>query len=134
MSHISVDNVVSSKAYSNPIIDHEATERAESLDQKCKLHSSLQQLLHSHGAADFVELHLLHKHFEIWDGEAIVQKPLSAPESDDVAAVNIDIAKVRICKEPASSALTLLLWMTSLTGDGLVADEYGLSVSQVFDR
>ncbi|KAG8530622.1 uncharacterized protein KY384_004660 [Bacidia gigantensis] len=129
MSHLFVDSVISAEDYNRLVIDHEATERAALLDLKRNHLPALSQTLISHGVADFVELHLLHRHFRLQEGEAMVHKTLTIPKASDVAAVTIDIAKAMDCAEPVKSSLVPLLWMACPSGEGLVAYEYGLGGS-----
>ncbi|RYO85641.1 hypothetical protein DL766_008712 [Monosporascus sp. MC13-8B] len=125
MSHIAVDSILPANVYNGLIIDHEATERAELLELKRKHLPALFKILNAHGVADFVELHLLHRHFTLQEGEALVHRALEVPGSEDDVSIYVDIAKAVVCPESIKSSLVPLLWMVSSSGS-LVAYEYGL--------
>lgn len=125
MSHLAVNSILPANVYSGLIIDHEATERAELLELKRKHLPALFTILAAHGVADVVELHLLHRHFILEEGEAVVHRTLEIPGSEDVASICVDIAKVVNCPESIKSSLVPLLWMVSSNGS-LIAYEYGL--------
>ena len=128
MSHLSIDSIISADAYNRLIMDHEATERAALLELKRKYLPALSQILTTHRVADFVELHLLHRHFKLHEGEAMVHRTLEIPGSNDLTSTCVDIAKAMNCAEPVKSSLVPLLWMAS-SGDNLIAYEYGLDGS-----
>ena len=128
MSHLSIDSIMSANTYNRLIIDHEATDRAALLDLKRKYLPELMKILVTHGVADFVELHLLHRHFQLDEGEAVVHRTLEIPGAGHVPSVCVDIAKVIDCGEPIRSFLVPILWMTS-SSDDLIAYEYGLDAS-----
>ncbi|KAF4996596.1 hypothetical protein FDECE_12365 [Fusarium decemcellulare] len=123
MSHVAVNSILSANVYNNLIIDHKATERAELLELKCKHLPALFEILSAHGVAEFLELHLLHRHFILQDGEAVIHRTLEIPDSEDGASICVDIAKAVSCPEPIKDSLVPLLWMVS--NGSLVAYEYG---------
>ncbi|KAI4136670.1 MAG: hypothetical protein L6R39_007673 [Caloplaca ligustica] len=125
MSHLSVDSIISAGAYNRLLVDHEASERAVLLDLKRKLLPALSTILNTHGVADSVELHLLHRHFMLQEGEAVVHKTLEIPSCPDLPGTSVDLAKAISCPESVKTALVPLLWMASPNGN-LVAYEYGL--------
>ncbi|KAL8940547.1 MAG: hypothetical protein Q9211_002230 [Gyalolechia sp. 1 TL-2023] len=125
MSYLSIDTIISAGAYNRLPIDHDATERAVLLDLKRKLLPPLSTILDRYGVNDSVELHLLHRHFTLHAGEAVVHKTVTLPGSPYLPDIDVDIAKAIECPEPLKAALIPLLWMASPSGD-LVAYEYGL--------
>ncbi|KAL7620889.1 hypothetical protein AAE478_008199 [Parahypoxylon ruwenzoriense] len=125
MSHIAIDSILPASVYNRLVIDHEATERAEFLELRRKHLPALFKILASHGVADFVELHLLHRHFLLQEGEAVVHRTLEVPGSEEGASICVDIAKAVSCLESIKSSLVPLLWMASSNGS-LIAYEYGL--------
>ncbi|KAL9609307.1 MAG: hypothetical protein Q9167_005911 [Letrouitia subvulpina] len=125
MSHLFVNSILPADTYNRLIIDHEATERAELLKMKHEHLPALFRILTLHGVADFLELHLLHRHFALQEGEAVVHRTFEIPASEDIPGICVDIAKAMYCPKPTKSSLVPLLWMVS-SNDSLVAYEYGL--------
>ncbi|KAJ8125627.1 hypothetical protein O1611_g8011 [Lasiodiplodia mahajangana] len=125
MSHTTVDSILSATAYNRLIIDHKATECAEFLELKRKHLPTLFQILAAHGVTEFVEPHLLHRHFLLREGEAVVHRTLEVPGPKENASICVDIAKAMSCPESIKSSLVPLLWMASSNGT-LIAYEYGL--------
>lgn len=125
MSHVGINSILPANVYNGLIIDHEATERAELLELKRKHLPALFKILAAHGVDDFVELHLLHRHFTLQNGEALVHKTPEIPGSEDDASICVDIAKAVTCPESVKDSLVPLLWMATSNGS-LIAYEYGL--------
>ncbi|KAL8847311.1 MAG: hypothetical protein Q9221_007656 [Calogaya cf. arnoldii] len=128
MSHLSVDSIISADAYNGILLDHEASERAALLDLKRKFLPSLSKVLDVYGVADSVELHLIHRHFVLQKGEALVHEVVAISGSPQFPDINVDIAKAITCPESLQSALAPILWMASPKGD-LVAYEYSVGRS-----
>lgn len=128
MSHLNVNSILPADAYNHIIIDHDATERAQLLDLKHKHLPALHKVLTAHGVDNFVELHLLHRHFILQEGEAVVHRTLEIPKSGDMTGVCVDVAKAVNSPVSIKSSLVPLLWMASSNGS-LVAYEYGLRES-----
>jgi hypothetical protein len=124
MAHITVDKVLSAEVYNSLLIDHDATEQAARLQLKSNHVPDLAKILAIHGVSDYVELHLLHRHFILQEGEAILHKPCVIPGSDGNTSITVDIAKAVPCLNLAKPSLFPLMWMASSTG-GLVPYEYG---------
>jgi hypothetical protein len=93
MAHITVDKVLSAEVYNSLLIDHDATEQAARLQLKSNHVPDLAKILAIHGVSDYVELHLLHRHFILQEGEAILHKPCVIPGSDGNTSITVDIAK-----------------------------------------
>ncbi|TAQ84023.1 hypothetical protein B7494_g7657 [Chlorociboria aeruginascens] len=125
MTHINVDSVLPAEVYNRLLIDHDATEKSALQQLKSQHVPALAKILAVHGVSDYVELHLLHRHFILEEGEAMVHKPLSIPGSDGDTSITIDIAKAVPCPNSSKPSLFPLMWMASSTG-GLVAYEYGV--------
>ncbi|KAK3337701.1 hypothetical protein B0T19DRAFT_397299 [Cercophora scortea] len=124
----SSNSTLPAKLYNLLIIDHEATERAELLGLKHNHLPAPFKILALHGVADSVELHLLHRHFTLEEGEAIVHRTLEISGSEDAPSISVDVAKAVSCPESVQPFLVPLLWMASPNGS-LVAYEYGLRQS-----
>lgn len=129
MSHVSVNSIFPADEYNRLIIDHDATERAELLDLKRNQLPGLFRILEAHGVSDLVEPHLLHRHFILQQGEAVVHQTLEIPATKDTASLRVDIAKAIKCPPSINASLVPLLWMVSANG-GLTAYEYGLDGSR----
>jgi len=124
MAHITVDTVLPAEVYNCLLIDHDATEKSASLQLKASYVPALAKILAIHGVSDHVELHLLHRHFILKEGEAMVHRSWVISGSDENTSIDVDIAKAVPCLNLAKPSLFPLMWMASLTG-GLVPYEYG---------
>lgn len=128
MTHITVDSVLPAEVYNRLLIDHDASEQSTLLELKSQHVLSLAKILAVHGVSDYVELHLLHRHFVLQEGEVMLHKPLVIPGSGSGTDINItvDIAKAVPCpNSPSKHSLFPLMWMASSSTGGLVAYEYG---------
>jgi hypothetical protein len=124
MAHITVDTVLPADVYNRLLIDHDATEQAARFQLKSCHVPALAKILATHGVSDYVELHLLHRHFILQEGEAMLHKPCVISGSDENTSITVDIAKAVPCLNLAKPSLFPLMRMVSSTG-GLVAYEYG---------
>jgi hypothetical protein len=124
MTHAYVDSILPAEAYNRLLIDHDATEKSALLQLKFQHVPALAKILAAHGVSDYVELHLLHRHFILQEGEVMLHRPLVIPGSDGDASITLDIAKAVPCPNSPNSSLFPLMWMASSTS-GLVAYEYG---------
>lgn len=109
MSHLVVNSILPAKIYNSLIIDHDATDKAEHVDLKQKHIPPLFNLLTKYGVADIVEIHLLHRHFTLQHGEALVHRTLDIAGSGDLPSIRVDIAKAVHCSESIKSSLVPLL-------------------------
>jgi hypothetical protein len=116
MSHISVNSVLPAETYNRLIIDHDATEKAEAVHMKQKYLPPLLKLLATHGIADLVEPHLLHRHFSLREGEALVHKQLDIAGSGTLPDIRVDVTQAMACPQPIKPSLVPLLWMASPNG------------------
>lgn len=123
MTHVIIDSVLPAEVYNGILIDHDATEQAALLELKSRHIPSLAEILAVHGVSDYVELHLLHRHFALREGEAMIHKIFVTPESGG-RSITVDVAKAVPCPSSAKTSLFPLMWMVSSTS-GLVAYEYG---------
>lgn len=132
-SYRSNPNVLSEilcKRINIPVIDHKATERAELQDLQRKHFPALSTMLATYGVENAVELHLLHRHFMLQEGEAVVHQTIKIPGSPELPGADVDIAKAVTCAEELTDSLIPLLWMASPDQDqDLVPYEYGLRSS-----
>lgn len=124
MTHVTVDSVLPAEVYNRLLIDHEATEKSALLELKSQHVLVLAKLLAVHGVSDYVELHLLHRHFVLQEGEVMLHKPLVISGSSANTNITVDIAKVVPCPDSPKRSLFPLMWMASSTGR-LIAYEYG---------
>lgn len=121
--------LLSAHRYNQLLVDHEATSRVGQLKDHVP---RLMEIIRAHGLEAYVEPHLLHRHFLLEDGEAIVHHTLQFEMPDDVstrgeAKVTIDVAKATLATDPRIARnLSPIMWMTS--GPGLLAFEYLLQV------
>lgn len=125
MTHITVDSVLPAELYNRLLIDHDATELAASLNLELNYVHPLTKILHIHGVSDCVELHLLHRHFTLEEGEAMLHRSLTIPGPDGNTGITVDIAKAVPCPNLAKLPLSPLMWMASSTGK-LIPYEYGI--------
>jgi hypothetical protein len=116
MTHITVDSVLPAKGYIGLLIDHDATEQAALLHLKSQHLPALAKILAVHGISDYVELHLLHRHFILQEGEAMLHKRCVIPGSDGDTSLTADIAKAVPCPNFATPSLFPLMWMPSTGG------------------
>jgi len=123
MTHFTVDSVLPANVYNRLLIDNDAVEQATLRELKSLYVPALAKILAAHEVSDYVELHLLHRHFILKDGEAMVHKPFVTSDSGD-KSITVDIAKAVPCPSFAKPSLFPLMWMASSTGR-LVAYEYG---------
>lgn len=116
---------MSAEAYNSLIMDQDATEKAEAIGLKQNIIPSLHKLLADHGVDDLLEIHLLHRHFALEEGEALVHRSLDITGSASLPTIRVDVAKALICPRFVHQHMVPLLWMASPNGS-LVAYEYGL--------
>ncbi|KAL6816184.1 hypothetical protein V8C40DRAFT_282131 [Trichoderma camerunense] len=128
MSNVDIDAILPAHVYNSLIIDHEATERAEFIGLKAKHLPHLFKILSDNGVSEFLEIHLLHRHFQLEEGEALIHKTLAIPGSENAPSICVDIAKPVSSAESMKSSLVPLLWMVS--DSGLIAYEYGVEEGQ----
>lgn len=124
MTHVAVDSLLPAEVYNRLLIDHDATEQSALLELKSQHVLALAKILVVHGVSDYVELHLLHRHFVLMEGEVMLHKPLVISGSAADTSITVDIAKAVPCPNSLKPFLFPLMWMASSTG-GLVAYEYG---------
>ena len=123
MSHAIVNSALPAEAYNSLIIDHEAVGRSEHVQLKKAHLPFLFKLLITHGVADVVEPHLLHRHFVLQEGKALVRRTLEIRGSGTLSNICVDVAKPLPCSESTKACLVPLLWMAP-SSSTLVAYEY----------
>ena len=124
MAHITINTVLQAEIYNHLLIDYAATKQAARLQLKLFYVPALARILAIYGFSDYLELYLLHRHFILQKGEAIVHRNLVIPGPDKNTSITVDVAKVIPCLNVDKRSLFPLMWMTSSTG-GLVLYEYG---------
>jgi len=124
MTHVTVDSILPAEVYNSLLIDHDATKQSALLKLKSQHVPALAKVLVVHRVSGYVELHLLHRHFVLQEGEVMLHKPLVIPGSNGDSSTTVDIAKAVSCPSTPKPSLFPLMWMVSSTG-GLIAYEYG---------
>ena len=109
MSPITVDSVLSANDYNKLVIDHDATDRAEQLDLKKNHLSGIFDIIAKHGLGEAVDPHLLHRHFALHKGEAVLRRTLDIPASGGIASLCVDLAKAMTCTDSMRSSLVSTL-------------------------
>jgi len=117
MSHIAFDTIIPNTTYNKFLLDHHATEQAKFRKLKEEYVVSLANVLEKHNVSHYVELHVLHKHFDLEDGEVIMHRELHIPAVDGQQGLVVDIAKaVPYHTTSGKRALVPVLWMASSAG------------------
>ncbi|KID93246.1 hypothetical protein MAJ_10788, partial [Metarhizium majus ARSEF 297] len=124
MSQI-INTVVPAELYNSFLIDHDATERAAAVGLRDNHIPRLYAILEKHKLSDLLEPHLLHRHFELHEGEILVHRDLHVAGDSSYAPTKIGIAKMMEVDESVKKNLVPLLWMVSTEGN-LVAYEFGI--------
>lgn len=109
MTHVNVDSVLPAEAYNLLLIDHDATEKSTLLQLNSYHVPDLAKILAAHRVSDYVELHLLYRHFILQEGEVILHKPLVIPGSDGDTSITVDITKAVPCPNSPKSSLFPLM-------------------------
>jgi hypothetical protein len=74
MAHITINTVLQAEIYNHLLIDYDVTKQAARLQLKSFYVPALAGILAIHGVLGYLELHLLHRHFIIQEGEEIVHR------------------------------------------------------------
>ncbi|TQV95456.1 hypothetical protein IF1G_06443 [Cordyceps javanica] len=124
MSQI-INTLIQAKLYNSFLIDHDATHRSEVVGLKKNHVPRLIEILEKHKLCELLEPHLLHRHFDLQEGEILVHRDLHVVGDSSHATVDIGIAKMIEVYDPIKHGLVPLLWMISTEGN-LVAYEFGI--------
>lgn len=124
MSQI-INTLIPAKLYNSFLIDHDATHRAEVVGLKKNHVPRLIEILEKHKLCELLEPHLLHRHFDLQEGEILVHRDLHVVGDSSHEPVDIGIAKMMEVDDPIKHGLVPLLWMISTEGN-LVAYEFGI--------
>lgn len=117
MSHVVFNTIVSHITYNNFLLEHNATEQAELLKLMENYVVPLAGLLEKRNVSEYVDLHLLHKHFDLEDDEVIMHRELHIPTVDSRQDLTVDIAKaVSYHTVNGTRALVPVSWMASPSG------------------
>jgi hypothetical protein len=124
--------VLPARSYNKLLIDHDATSKANILDLKSKHVVTLASILRKHELHDNLEVHLLHRHFFLDDGEAMVHKDIIIDSKLGTTGVLdeviIDVAKALKLSENSTTQLAPIMWYSTQSGD-LVSYEYAISAA-----
>ncbi|KAM3485674.1 hypothetical protein MY8738_001204 [Beauveria namnaoensis] len=120
-----IDTIIPAKLYNSFLIDHDATQRAEVVGLKNSHVPRLIEILEKHKLCELLEPHLLHRHFDLQEGEILVHRDLHVEGDSNHAPINIGIAKMMEVNDSIKNGLVPLLWMVS-TECNLVAYEFGI--------
>lgn len=93
--------------YNKFFLDHDATCKAEALNLKSSHAANLINIIKACGLEAELEVHVLHRHFELEGGEALVHKEIHL-ETDP--RVVIDVAKAIKCPCDSATQLTPVMW------------------------
>jgi len=129
MVFTSAIEVLPAVAYNNLPTDHEAKSQSEARDLKTAHVATLIGILRAHKLEGDLEIHLLHRHFQLQDGEAIIHKEISLGGKDpDIPGVKIDIAKVMKCPDHLTTFLAPVMWYSAEV-EKLVPYEYAIDLT-----
>ncbi|KAJ1326106.1 hypothetical protein MN608_09309 [Microdochium nivale] len=120
-----VNTIVPAELYNSLLIDHDATERAETIGLKMNHIPRLHAILEKHELSQLLEPHLLHRHFDLHEGEVLVHRDLHVDGDGKHAPTDIGVAKMMTVDKSIEGSLVPLLWMVSTKGN-LVAYEFGM--------
>lgn len=68
--------ILSARTYNEFLIDHDAAVQSVAANLKSNHVGKLVNILETHGLGNDLEVHLLHRHFELQEDEAIVHKEI----------------------------------------------------------
>jgi len=90
---------------------------------------TLTRILQEHELQDELEIHLLHRHFSLEEGEIIVHKEMSIDKEPLIEGLKIlvDVAKPLKVSENLKGQLTPILWYSARNGN-IVPYEYAISI------
>lgn len=106
--------ILAAQSYNELLIDHEATTQSALLNLKSSHVGELVKILETHDLDGDLEIHLLHRHFELQDGEAIVHKEIIVATEDH--CVILDVAKAIKCPAESTMHLSPIMWYASQKG------------------
>lgn len=119
-------SILPAALYNKLLVDHDATSQAEEMNIKCVELHSLVAILRAHKLEDDLEVHVLHRHFLLEQGEALVHTEIALENvNKGASSFTIDVAKAMKCPEDSSSYLTPVMWYTGQNGE-LVSYEYAV--------
>jgi hypothetical protein len=118
--------ILPAKSYNKLLIDHDATLKSHTSDLKSKHVATLATILRNHELHDDLEIHLLHRHFLLADGEAIVHKDIIIENTTGTKDVIIDVAKALPLTANSITQLAPVMWYATNSGN-LVSYEYAIS-------
>ncbi|CAG7565218.1 unnamed protein product [Fusarium equiseti] len=120
-----INTIIPAELYNSFLIDHEASNRAAAVGLKENHVPRLWEILEKHELSELLEPHLLHRHFDLHEGEILVHRDLHVAGDSDNAPTEIGVAKMMKVDDSVKDKLFPLLWMVSTAGN-LVAYEFGI--------
>ncbi|TDL13186.1 hypothetical protein BD410DRAFT_847229 [Rickenella mellea] len=137
MPFISVPVILDATVYNGFLVDHDATAQSQIQGIKENHVFALARVLVAHHLENDLEIHLLHRHFILGDGEAMVHWEISCPNPDitngNPPSVSIDVAKVMRCPEVAGEEFHPVMWF-SADKDTLIPYEYAFTAKSSCQR
>lgn len=120
-----INTIIPVELYNSFLIDHDASNRAAAVGLKENHIARLYAILEKHELSELLEPHLLHRHFELHEGEILVHRDLHVAGNSNYAPADIGVAKMMKIDESVKDGLVPLLWMVSTEGN-LIAYEFGI--------
>lgn len=124
MSQI-INTIIPAELYNSFLIDHDASKRAAAVGLKENHIPRLYAMLEKHELSELLEPHLLHRHFDLHEGEILVHRDLHVAGDSNHAPADIGVAMMMKVDESVKDGLVPLLWMVSTEGN-LIAYEFGI--------
>lgn len=130
MTFISVPSILAATKYNEFLIDHDATVQSQSRGIKNNYVSALADVLRAHQLENDLEIHLLHRHFLLQEGEAMIHTEIICPLVDikdgGLPTFSVDIAKAMKCPKAANYHLHPIMWYCAGNNE-LIPYEYAIA-------
>jgi hypothetical protein len=137
MTFVSEPAILTASAYNKFLIDHDAAAQSEIRELKKDHVTVLARILCAHHLENDLEIHLLHRHFSLNEGEAMVHWEITCPSVDSfdvkLPSLSIDIAKAMKCPGDAGDQLRPIMWYAADSGT-LLPYEYAVSRERLYQR
>lgn len=89
-----INTIIQAELYNSFLIDHDSTERATAVGLKQNHIPQLWAILGRLMLNDLLEPHLLHRHFDLHEGEILVHRDLHVAGDSTHAPTEIGVAKM----------------------------------------
>jgi len=99
--------ILPTSQYNKFMLDHDANCHAEWIGLKAAHVPNLIKILCAHGLKDVLEVHVLHRHFELQEGEVMIHKEISF---NTEPGIKIDIAKAASVPDNHATAIVPVMW------------------------